>query len=361
VRQILVRIPVPIFDPITLYGYGAMLCIGFLLAILVAARRAKRLGQSPDIIYNAALVCFFGGLVGARLFYVIQYGENFRSVLDILKIWQGGLTFYGGFLLAAVGLVAYLALARMPIPYWFDIIAPSGALGLAFGRLGCFLNGCCYGDVTQGPLGIAWPEGTIPWLDYASRHLHALRLPPGLDGLSLGLSTDAAGGALMGSLLGTWPMPRIFPSQLMSFANAMLLFALLYCMFPRKRRHGQIMLAFILLYGVSRFMEECIRSDEPAIYLLGLPTLLEALGQHGAAESLVKLTISQNVAILMVIFGGAALAWLLRSRRRELQADYAPPPAIAPARTLPQAAKDERGKATRLRQGEARRRKDKGP
>ena len=353
-RQILVRIPVPIFDPITLYGYGAMLCIGFLLAILVAARRAKRLGQSPDIIYNAALVCFFGGLVGARLFYVIQYGENFRSVLDILKIWQGGLTFYGGFLLAAVGLVAYLALARLPILYWLDIIVPSGALGLAFGRLGCFLNGCCYGDVTQGPLGMAWPEGTIPWLDYASHYLHALRLPPGLDGLPLGLSTDAAGGALMGSLVGTWPMPRIFPSQLISFANAMLLFALLYFMFPRKRRHGQIMLAFILLYGVSRFMEECIRSDEPAIYLLGLPTLLEALGRPGAAESLVKLTISQNVAILMVIFGGVALPWLLRSRRRELQADYAPPPAVAPARTPPQAAKDERGKATR-------RRKDKGP
>jgi len=354
VRQILVRISIPGFDhPLTLYGYGAMLCLGFLLAILVASRRAKRLGQSPDIIYNAALVCFFGGLVGARLFYVIQYGENFRSILDILKIWQGGLTFYGGLILAAVGLVAYLALARLPILYWIDIIAPSGALGLAFGRLGCFLNGCCYGDVTQGPLRIAWPEGTIPWLDYASRHLQSLGLPRGADGLPLGLGPDAAGGALMGSVLGTWHMPPIFPAQLISFASAMLLFALLHFMFPRKRRHGQIMLAFILLYGVSRFMEECIRSDEPAFYLFGLPTLLEALGRHGAAESLVKLTISQNVAVLMVIFGGAALVWLMRSRRPELQADYTPPAAVVPPRKSPETAKAERGKGTR-------RRKDKG-
>jgi len=82
----------------------------------------------------------------------------------------------------------------------------------------------------------------------------------------------------------------------------------------------------------------------------------------------VKLTISQNVALLMVLASGAALPWLLRSRRRELQADFAPPPAAAPARTPSQAAKDERGKAARLRQGEAplrrgeaRRRKDKGP
>ena len=147
-RQILFRIPLPGSEhALTIYGYGAMLCIGFLLAILLAARRAKRLGQSPDVIYNVALFCFFGGLIGARLFYVIQYGEHFRSPLDFLKIWEGGLTFCGGFLLAIVAAIGYLRFAKQPILYWLDIIAPSVALGEAFGRLGCFLNGCCYGDV----------------------------------------------------------------------------------------------------------------------------------------------------------------------------------------------------------------------
>ncbi len=326
-RQILFRIPLPGSEhALTIYGYGAMLCIGFLLAILLAARRAKRLGQSPDVIYNVALFCFFGGLIGARLFYVIQYGEHFRSPLDFLKIWEGGLTFYGGFLLAIVAAIGYLRFAKQPILYWLDIIAPSVALGEAFGRLGCFLNGCCYGDVCPAGSGaswatFAWPAGTIPWQHYADQYLATLSLSAAAGG-------GATDGALTGSLLAVWHAPAIYPAQLLSFLNGLLLFLLLVAMFRHKRRHGQILFMFMLLYGVSRFLLEWLRADEARVYLLGLPTLLESLGYTQAAARLPLLTISQNVAIGMVVGSVIVLALLERSTRPELQAEYAPAPAV---------------------------------
>jgi phosphatidylglycerol:prolipoprotein diacylglycerol transferase len=316
VRQILLRIPIPGTEHgLTLYGYGAMMCLGFLLAILVAARRARRLGQPPDIIYNAALFCFFGGLIGSRLFYVIQYGEHFHSIWDLVKIWEGGLTFYGGFLMAVLATVGYLLVARLPILYWLDILAPSVALGEAFGRLGCFLNGCCYGGTCPPGWGFAWPAGTIPWEHYADLAL-----------ATSGLGPADMGGAVTGALATAWHAPVIFPTQLISFTNAMLLFLVLYAMFPFKRRHGQVLVMFVLLYGISRFLLECLRADEADAYLLGLPTLLSALGQNGAAGRLPLLTISQNLAILMVAGSVTALALLARSRRPQLQASYAPPP-----------------------------------
>ncbi|MCX5685813.1 MAG: prolipoprotein diacylglyceryl transferase, partial [Planctomycetota bacterium] len=97
-------------------------------------------------------------------------------------------------------------------------------------------------------------------------------------------------------------------------------------LFPFKRRHGQILVMFVLLYGISRFLLECLRADEADAYLLGLPTLLAALGQEGAANRLPLMTISQNLAILMVVASVAALALLERTRWPKLQASYAPPP-----------------------------------
>jgi len=339
VRPILLRIPLPGVEPmVTLYGYGAMMCLGFLAAILVAAHRAKRLNQSPDVVYNIALFSFLGGLVGARLFFVVQYGGQFHRVWDLLKIWEGGLTFYGGFLLAAVLVVAYLKAAGRPVLYWLDILAPSLALGEGFGRIGCFMNGCCYGDVCHTAGGFAWPVGSIPWQHYADAYLE-----------SLGLGTLDAGqvdpGAAVGALAAAWHMPAIQPTQLYSLANGLLLFLALAATFSWKRRHGQVFFAFILLYAVSRFLLEFLRADEAEAYLLGLPTLLGAAGFPQEAARLHLLTISQNVAIGMAAVAVAALALLARSRRRELQADYAPP--AMPAAPAPATRAERRRKEKR--------------
>lgn len=132
------------------------------------------------------------------------------------------------------------------------------------------------------------------------------------------------GSAVTAALAAGWQAPVIYPAQLLSFANAILLFLLLHLAFRHKRRHGQIIFMLILFYGVSRFLLECLRDDEARAYLLGLPSLLGGLGLDHAAAALPLLTISQNLAIVLVLVSVVVLVMLARSRRPELQAEYAP-------------------------------------
>jgi len=320
VRQVLLRIPIPGTEHVlTLYGYGLAMCVGFLLAILTAARRARRDGSPPEVVHNAALACFFGGVFGARAFFVVQNYDRFDSLLDLLRIWEGGLTFYGGFLVATVATVAYLWLSRRNVLYWLDLITPSMALGLACGRVGCFLNGCCYGDVASAGPGMVWPVGSIPWYHYAEAQVpafaEAVRM---FAGEGRAVLTGAVGGASAA----VWRMPAIHPSQAYSLVNALALSVVLSVMFWRRRRNGQVLLAFVVLYGLTRYLLEVIRADEPEVYLLGLPTLLRLLGAREAAGALPGLTISQNIAVVMVVGGGLLLWRLMKSRRPGLVVEH---------------------------------------
>jgi len=319
VRQVLLRLPIPGTDLVLpLHGYGLAMAVGFLLAILTAARRAKRDGRPPEVVHNAALACFFGGVFGARAFFVLQNHEKFNSLLDLFLIWEGGLTFYGGFLLATLATVAYLRLSRRNVLYWLDVITPSMALGLALGRVGCFLNGCCFGDVATAGPGMVWPVGSIPWYHYAEVQVPAFAQALGQFHLEGG---GAVVGAVGGALAAAWRMPAIHPSQAYSLVNALGLSLVLSVMFWRRRRNGQILLTFAILYGITRYLLELLRADEPEAYLLGLPTLLRLVGAREAADALPGLTISQNIAVVMVV-GGSLLLWrLMKSRRPGLVVD----------------------------------------
>lgn len=146
-------------------GYGLMLMIGFLVAIIWAARRAMRSGANPDVILNCGFIALIGGVVGARAMHVIHYWHEFvgrRSVLEtiwaIVDVTKGGLEYYGGFLLASISIILWLKFyERVSLRWYCDIMAPSAAIGLAFGRLGCFLNGCCYGAACDQPWALRFP------------------------------------------------------------------------------------------------------------------------------------------------------------------------------------------------------------
>ncbi len=160
-------------------SYGFMMMVGFLAAIIWAGRRAQRSGADPEVILNCGFVALVGGVVGARAMYVIHYWENFErssvasTIIAILNITQGGLEFYGGFILAMVGVVAYMVLWKHSLRWYIDIIAPSAMLGLAFGRVGCFLNGCCWGGVCDLPWAMEFPMGSPPmvkqWVEMEPR------------------------------------------------------------------------------------------------------------------------------------------------------------------------------------------------
>jgi len=130
------------FADITIHTYGVMLAVGFLLAILVAMRQARRTGLNPDLVLDLAFYILIAGLLGSRLFYVVAHWEDFRNnPVEIVMFWRGGLVFYGGLIFAfAVG-TWYVKKKRLDFSRVADLIAPSIAIGQTMGRLGCFSAG----------------------------------------------------------------------------------------------------------------------------------------------------------------------------------------------------------------------------
>lgn len=137
--------------PLRIHGYGLMMVLGFLLAILLAMWRARRCGEHPDAIANCGLLALIGGVVGARIAYLIQPSvwKSFTTapnpLASMIDITSGGLVYYGGVILAVILTLGYLRLKRLAIRRHLDILAVSLMIGLAFGRMGCMLNGCCFG------------------------------------------------------------------------------------------------------------------------------------------------------------------------------------------------------------------------
>lgn len=161
-------------DPvgIAVRGYGVMLLIGIVTAVFAAAYRAGKAGLNPDLIYGLAPWTFIGGIAGARLFYVIQYRDEYiaptwsETLGNALAFTGGGLVVYGGFLGGFVASSFYLLRHRMPLLKLGDAIVPCIFIGLMFGRLGCLMNGCCYGGRCEaGPMAIEFPAGSPVYQD----------------------------------------------------------------------------------------------------------------------------------------------------------------------------------------------------
>jgi phosphatidylglycerol:prolipoprotein diacylglycerol transferase len=165
---VLLKIPVPFVGrEIPIFGFGMMLFLAFLGGTWLARRLARREGLDPERVLDLCLWIFLGGLVGARLLFVLRNPQQFHGPLDFFKIWQGGIVFYGG-VVAAIG-VFWWYTRRHELPPWrvLDVLAPAIALGIGVGRFGCLLNGCCWGDVTNpgwpAALSIRFPFGSIPY------------------------------------------------------------------------------------------------------------------------------------------------------------------------------------------------------
>jgi phosphatidylglycerol:prolipoprotein diacylglycerol transferase len=185
-------------------GYGLMLMLGFLLSIWWATRRAMKSGANPDVILNCGFIALIAGVLGCRMMYVIHYWDQFAArggALDIfwaiIDVRKGGLEFYGGFILATVTVPLWLKVReRVSFRWYMDIIAPSAAMGLAIGRLGCFLNGCCYGGVCEAPWAVSFPFASPAQMQQWKAKLPGAAVPKQLlythgPGLTLPLSRES--------------------------------------------------------------------------------------------------------------------------------------------------------------------------
>ncbi len=319
-----------------IFGYGLMLVLGFLTGIYLARWRARRFGENPDAAATLGLVSLAGGVAGARVAYVIeQWDLQFRDAPDrltkIFDITSGGLIYYGGVALAIAMVVIYLLLRRLPMRRFLDIVAPALMIGLAFGRMGCLLNGCCYGGRVRDDFSFGMRFG------YASRPLVMLdgdanmfggasvspafadqvaRLPSegGMDlaDLPAWLPLRDAQGNLARYSKGPYagrPMPRspdeltdeqaaeavhlhtlpLQPAQPLGIINALLIAGLLMWFSRIRRREGQVFLLMLILYPITRFVLEVIRGDNPHDLLAG------------------QLTHNQYVSIIIVML--ALIAW----------------------------------------------------
>ena len=379
-RQVLFEIPLPFGDAkLPLFGFGVMLLVCFVVCGWLAGRRAKAEGIDPNDFWDIALWLFFGGVVGARVTSLILDGEPggfWTQVLQFFKIWEGGMVFYG---CLPGGFIAYLFVRKRIIQpkgirlgQLADIIAPMLGLGLFFGRMGCFLNGCCYGLPADPTVTAAWQqcqfptnsiphhklveqgqqlgydfllaEATLPPQYRAKDERTVLLVTPGSAAESAGLKAGDIITKVGGQdtptvfdvfkILRSWPSREplilevrraadtatltfipppsrpLLPAQLYSSLDGLLLFLVLWSYYPFRRREGAVFALMMLLHGISRFNLEQLRSDNPP-FLFGL-------------------TVSQNISIALCLGGAALMYWVQRYGR-------IPGPPVPPANTGPSA------------------------
>jgi phosphatidylglycerol:prolipoprotein diacylglycerol transferase len=233
----------PELKSLPIFGYGMMLLCAFSSGCFLAAKRAKAKGYNENIIWDLGIILLIFGIGGARLFYCLQYpGSVYRDAHNLgqlifatINLSQGGVVLFGGLIGGLVAFLTFCRMHKMSILVLGDIIIPSVFLGLGFGRLGCFLNGCCYGDACQLPWALSFDMHSIPWNEMVGK------------------------GVLTPDALRT---PLLHPTQLYSAISGFLLCGLLVWYDRTKPRTGALMALGLLLYPMGRFMIEILRADE---------------------------------------------------------------------------------------------------
>ena len=162
---------------LTIRWYGVMAAVGFMAAVGLIQLNRKEAKLTSDQASNMIFIAMVSGVLGSRIFYVIQFWEQFRdNWADIIRIDKGGLVFYGGFILALISLYTYCRRIKVDFIKVFDIMTPAMTVGHACGRIGCFLNGCCFGTVTKSWLGVYYPLYSEPYMRYPGAALHPVQL-----------------------------------------------------------------------------------------------------------------------------------------------------------------------------------------
>ena len=288
---------------IPVYGYGLMLVIAFLACVWTSRWLAARLGMNPDHFIDATLIAIVTGIIGARLCHVLEnlpdYTRGDRTVaqnfLSIINTREGGLTFYGGFLLATPCVIAYGLFRRAKILRGMDIVAPVLMVGLGFGRIGCFLNGCCYGEVCTVPWAVRFPYYSNAYIEQA--HAGQLVVPSDLQYRDNPLDPSlppVADNARLAALAASSTALPVHPTELYSSFTAFLLAAMLILYLGVPHIEGQVFALMLMLEGIARYILEMIRV-EPSVV---------SIPWHGQTYGM---SISMILAIF--VFIGGVVMW----------------------------------------------------
>jgi phosphatidylglycerol:prolipoprotein diacylglycerol transferase len=281
-----------------------MLGISRIVGWFLVMRLARQDGISPETAGHIYMWTAVWSIVGARLLYsVVQY-EEYDSLLDVFKIWEGGLVAYGGMIGGFLASWYNCRRAKIPLLRWADVAAPSVVLGTAITRIGCLLFGCDYGKRTDLAWAIQFPQSSPAWKD----HVANFGLPP--------------------TALESYP---IHPTQLYETLAGLFLFGLLMLLRRVRKFSGMVFLGWVIGYGILRPIIEAFRDDD----------------QRGSVG---PLSTSQFIGLTSVVLGLALLVYLLRRYREDpagLRLWEQPLPATAPATPTAQPRKASSGKRRR--------------
>lgn len=233
------------------HSYGVCMAAGILSAHCVLLRLGRRGAIPAEKLGNLVVLLVFSGLAGARAFYVVEHWAWYRSdPLSALRLWEGGLMFYGSIVAGAAVLAAWCLAARRSVLQLLDLFAAVVPLGQAFGRVGCFMNGCCHGRLSGGPLSVSYPAGSAPWQDHVASGILPETAARSLAVLPVQLF-EAAGCALLCAALVALHR-RLFPATDDPGAVS------------RSPRRGLVLAGYLAGYGALRFAMETLRADERA-------------------------------------------------------------------------------------------------
>jgi phosphatidylglycerol:prolipoprotein diacylglycerol transferase len=241
------------------YSYGFFVALGFVAGVVLPGLRARKKGIPFERIVDLFFYSVLSAILGSRILFVLVNLDIYReNPLAVFKIWEGGLVFYGGLVLAIGVSLAYMKWHRLPIWKFADLFSPSIALGLFFGRIGCFFAGCCYGKETFLFWGVTFRD---------MNSLARLNVP-------------------------------LHPTQLYEAASSLAIFFFLDRLEGKKTFDGQVFWFFLLLYSTARFFIEILR-DDPRGFLFGE-----------------MLSTSQGIGILLAMISIFMLFCLERMQRR---------------------------------------------
>jgi phosphatidylglycerol:prolipoprotein diacylglycerol transferase len=240
------------FGELTIHTYGFFIALAALAGMFVARLEAKKLGLDPEKVVDACFYVMVAAIVGSRLFYVITNIDFFLSApLDIFKIWNGGLVFYGGFIGSAITLIIYLKISHLPLGKMADIAALALPLGHAIGRIGCFFAGCCYGKLCHQPWAITFknPDSLAPLF------------------------------------------VQLHPTQLYSSVSNFMIFLLMLSLRRFKKYDGQLFWIYFALYGINRSIIEVFRGDFRGGTVLNTFSISQTIGITSAFVAVIMLII----------------------------------------------------------------------
>jgi phosphatidylglycerol:prolipoprotein diacylglycerol transferase len=257
---------------VTIHWYGIMLATGFMVGLWTAGRRGMRIGINPEDLSNLVIWIFVGGVAGAKILFVINHWNGEQPLKELI-LQRSGMVFHGALIGTSIAIWIFTRTKNMPLWATFDSLAPSFALGHAFGRIGCFMTGCCYGKVCSLPWAVQFPEGSLAF----SKHD------------SFGLIESTASHSL-----------HIHPTQIYECLLNFALYGALAWLFRKRKFDGQVFTAYLLGYAILRFGMEFLRDDGRGRMWFD------------------SLTSGQGISILLLI-GGGFLWWKLKERN-QLQA-----------------------------------------